>query len=102
MKRFSALLLAFVFVFAPMIAHAGDNSNAPITVQFPANTQHFHPVFEGESANIKFFTAQTTPNAGSFDVHPGTVYEVRDFVNGVYILVGHVVWASDGSYTPLP
>ena len=99
MKRLSVLFLALAVLFAPVAFSA---SNAPITVTFPANVEHFHPVFEGASANIKFFTAQTTPDAGSFDVHPGTVYEIRNFVNGVYVLVGHVQWASDGTFTQLP
>ncbi|MEO6569815.1 MAG: hypothetical protein ABIO94_13715 [Opitutaceae bacterium] len=97
MKRFSALFLAFALLVAPAFVQA--ESNAPITVTFPANIEHFHPVFEGVSANIKFFTAQTTPDAGSFDVHPGQVYEIRNFVNGVYVLVGTVTWAADGTYT---
>jgi len=107
MKRFSALFLAFAVLFAPAVILAANNdndSNKPITITVPPNVLHFHPVYDGASANIRLFTSQTTAAGITFDVHPEKRYEVADFVNGVYTPVSLVYWTSDGQahQEPLP
>jgi hypothetical protein len=100
MKRFQIFLFLFAALFAPLAVQA--QSNKPITIVIAAGVPHFHPVYDGASQNIRFFETQTNDSGFSFDVHPDTIYEVKQFVNGVYVLTGHVKWDANGVPTQLP
>jgi hypothetical protein len=100
MKNFRFLLFIFAAILAPVAMQAA--SNAPITITIPAGPHDFHPVYDGESANIRLFNSPGGNNAVTFDVHPDTSYEVWGTVNGVYMLIGHVSWNASGVMTYVP